>query len=77
MEQLTAALFLIALVLPTQVSRPQKEPFFRVLPLIQESGIFQFPDHRRRNSYDKAVQKIAMINHIKWFFITANTWLLG
>lgn len=54
-----------------------KESFFRAWPLVQEDRIFQLPDHRRRNSYDKAVQKIAMINHIKWFFITANTWLLG
>jgi len=73
MEQLTAALFLIALVSP----QPQTESFFRAWPLMQEGRIFQLPDHRRRNSYDKAAQKIAMINHTEWFFITANTCLLG
>lgn len=44
---------------------------------MQESSFFQLPGCRRRNSYEKAVQKITVINHIKWFFITASAWLLG
>lgn len=45
--------------------------------LCRKADFFQLRDCRRRDSYDKAVQKITLISHIKWFFITANAWLLG
>jgi len=44
---------------------------------MQENIFFQLPDYRRRNGYDKAVQKVTMISHFKLFFIAANAWLLG
>lgn len=52
----------------------RKKPFSWALSLVQV--VFWFLGYRR-NSYNKTVQKMTVISHIKRFFATANAWLLG
>lgn len=59
-------LFVVIFDWPKWVPK-RKKTFSWALSGAGKQVVFWFLGYRRRNSYDKTVQKMTMISHIKWF----------